>query len=124
MMWVTKVFNPGAPRIGQITKNLVLPRSVAIPNLIGATLGGFIGLLGGLMLGPLLMGDIFTSMILGGGIGGTVGVVLVLAQPWQGEHIHRVAAVRTMALASARTLMCPGSGLREALRGSRHISVP
>lgn len=111
MMWVTKVFNPGAPRIGQITRNFVLPRSVAVPDLLGGILGGLIGIGVGVALDPLLLDDVITSVILGAGCGGTVGVMLVNLRPWQGEHIHRVAAVRAMALSTARTLICPGSGL-------------
>ena len=111
MLWVTKVFNPGAPRIGRLTRNLVLPRTVALPDLVGAAVGGIGGMVAGLMLGPMLGMDPITSAGLGLGVGGLLVVTLVKAQPWQGEHVHRVAAVRAMAFASAKTLMCPGSGL-------------
>ena len=112
MLWVTKVFNPGPQRIGRITSNFVLPRSVALPNMIAGAVGGAFGLAGGLLMLPMLLQlDPFTSAITGAGLGGGCGVLLVTLKPWQGEHVHRVAAVHATALTSTKTMTCPGSGL-------------
>lgn len=111
MLWVTKVFHPGPPRIGRITKNVVLPRSVPLPVLVASAVGGAFGLVAGIVAGSLLQMPVLTTALLGMVGGGFACILLVTAQPWQGEHVHRVAAVRAAAFASTKSLVCPGSGL-------------
>lgn len=111
MMWVTKVFHPGPPRIGRLTSNIVLPRSVPLPSLAAGAVGGGGGLIVGLVAGSVLPMSSLTTALLGMVGGGFVCNLLVTAKPWQGEHLHRVAAVRAAAFASTKSMVCPGSGL-------------
>ena len=113
MLWVTKVFHTGPTRVGRLSKNIVLPRSVPLPVIAAVPVGALLGLICGLLLAPLLdwLTDsatiIGTLMILGGAL----SAALVSFQPWRGEHVHTVAAVRFQALTSAKSLICPGAGM-------------
>ena len=116
MLWVTKVFHPGAPRVGKLSKNITLPRSVPLPVVFAVPVGGALGAVGGIALDPVL-GLVWPRarvIMISATIGAGLATLLVSVQPWRGEHVHRVAAVRAMAFASARLLMCPGSGLPAA----------
>ena len=50
-------------------------------------------------------------------LGGGTAAVLATAQPWRGEHVHRVAAVRAAAIATTRRLLCPGSAMPTVYSG-------
>ena len=116
MLWVTKVFHTGPPRVGRLSKNIVLPRSIPLPVFGAVPLGALLGLAVAAPLIPLLGRFMPTARIVAFAmmLGGTAGVLLVTFQPWRGEHIHRVAAVRASAFASAKVLVCPGSGMPTA----------
>lgn len=111
MMWTTKIFNPGPPRIGRISKNIVLPRSVPLPALLAGGGGAIVGLFGGLIVGAFPFLDTSIAAASGAGIGAALGIALVTAQPWEGEYINRVVSVRLMAYVSSKRLACPGSGM-------------
>ena len=114
MLWVTKVFHTGPARVGRLSKHIVLPRTVPLPVVMATPAGFAVGLAGGFLLIGLLglEGSAATRTGMLSAIGGAgAAALLVTAQPWRGEHVHRVAAVRAMALASQRTLICPGSAM-------------
>ena len=110
-MWTTKVFNPGPPRIGRLSKNIVLPRSVPLPALLAGAGGALLGLLLGLLVSVIPFIDVGLAGGVGTGLGAALGVGLVTIQPWEGEYINRIVSVRLMAYISSKRLACPGSGM-------------
>ena len=112
MMWTTPIFQPGPARVGKIGNNFVLPRSVPVNVLVAAPICATLGLIVGLLFVkvfsflPTFYVAGFATMT-----GGTAGAFLVTFKPWKGESINRVAMVRTQALMSTKSLVCPGSGL-------------
>lgn len=118
MLWTTKVFHAGSPRVSRLTKNIVLPRSVPLPVFIATPVGVALGYMAFGALRSLLgwlpfMGstNLETLQQLFVVAGGALGAILATAQPWRGEHIHRVAAVRAAAIATTKKLLCPGSAM-------------
>ena len=108
MLSCTKILRPGLPRIGKLGKNIVLPRTVDLASLLGGV-GGF---LAGLAFGAVVGRPIFgSSAVFGFAMGGVpLGLLLVRWRPWRGEHIGRVALVRSRAALRTRPTTCPGSG--------------
>lgn len=115
MLWVTKVFHTGPTRVGKLSKNIILPRSIPLPTLAAGIIGVPTGYVVSLFMRPLIswMDPVMTTRLSGlsAVLGGALAVLLVTFQPWRGEGIHTVAAVRASAFASAKTMMCPGSGM-------------
>ena len=112
MMWTTPIFSPGPARVGRIGKHFVLPRSVPVNVLVAGFICGILGLMVGLLFAKIFWFlSTFTVVVVTMMSGATAGGFLVTFKPWKGEGINRVAMVRTQALMSTRSLVCPGSGL-------------
>lgn len=113
LLWVTKVFHRGLPRVGRISKNIALPRSVPLPILFAVPVGAMLGYIASGLLRSMFSWlpfiDTLVRLLIILGVG--ILVILVTAQPWRGEYVHRVAAVKTTAFATAKVLMCPGSSM-------------
>ena len=112
MMWTTQIFSPGPARVGKIGKNFVLPRSVPVKVIVAGSICATIaGIVGALFVAVFSFLPSFTVIGVAVMSGATAGGFLVMFEPWKGEGINRVAMVRTQALMSTRSLVCPGSGL-------------
>lgn len=114
MLWVTKVFHTGVPRVGRLTKHIVLPRSVPLTVVFAVP----VGLLIGVFVGQILQSTPVTVIIpenrivsLSAVVCGFITVLLVTVQPWRGEHVHRVVAVYASAYTATSVRVCPGSGM-------------
>ena len=111
------MFHSGSPRVSRLTKNVVLPRSIPLPVFIAAPVGLMLGFIGFKTLQSVLgwLGfagsdlSLFQNVFIA--VGGGLATLLVAAEPWRGEHVHRVAAVRAAAIATTKKLLCPGSAL-------------
>ena len=124
MLWTTKVFHAGPPRVSRLTKNIVLPRSIPLPAFVATPVGvalgyAVFGVLKGLLGWLPFAGsaDLEALKQLFVVLGGGTAAVLATAQPWRGEHVHRVAAVRAAAIATTRRLLCPGSAMPTVYSG-------
>lgn len=109
MLICTKVLRPGAPRIAKLTRNIVLPRTVPVPSLIGGAAGAVVFIPFSVLLAWVgIPGGtaVFTTMI----IGAAAGVFIVAWQPWQGENVGKVVWVRAGSRWKTRSSPCPGSG--------------
>lgn len=118
MLWTTKVFHAGPPRVSRLTKNIVLPRSIPLPAFVATPVGVALGymafgalksLFDWLPFMSFVSLDTFQQLFIV--LGGATGAVLATAQPWRGEHVHRVAAVRAAAISTTKKLLCPGSAM-------------
>ena len=109
MLCCTKALRPGLPRIGKLSDNFILPRTVHVPSLIGAVVGAMAFGFGSVVMLTPIMGS-GTAGVGGIAVGVVVGIVLVQWRPWSGEHIGRVALVRMFAATSTVSAVCPGSG--------------
>ena len=110
MVLLTKVLQPGAPRIGHITEHFVLSRTLPLWGTVAALAGGVVGLLFGLLAGIVLGSVNILAVAVSTVMFGTVGVGLVQWKPWQGESVARVLMVSGRARRHSQTLTCPGSG--------------
>lgn len=81
MVCATSVMKPGRSRIGKISGNISLPRTVPIINLVASGVGGFIGLIFGLALGGM------ESIALGLGLGAGAGWMAVTYSPLRNESL-------------------------------------
>ena len=107
MLSCTDSLRPGLGRIGKLGDNITLPRTVDAYSAIGAVVGAFVGGFVGFLV-PFFHKA--TTVVGVGGVGLLIGVMVVQARPWAGEHIGRVAVVRFRARAGVVTSSCPGSG--------------
>ncbi len=110
MVLLTKVLRPGAPRIGQLTENFVLPRTIPVFDLVAGIAGGLFGLLFGLLLGVIVGAVNVLAVMVSLILGAVLGVGLVRWKPWQGESVATVLRVSRQARRNANKLTCPGSG--------------
>ena len=108
MLSCTDVLRPGLGRVGQLTENFILPRTVSVLSAIGGAVGGIVGaLLGATVLAPVVDGS---STVVGAAfMGMMLGVWMINWRPWKGEHAGRVVWVRTRSLLGRSTRLCPGS---------------
>ena len=108
MLSCTDVLRPGLGRIGQLTDNIVLPRTINITSAIGGGIGGVIGAIIGAMILAKIIGG--SSVVLGSAFAGVMaGIWIVGWEPWKGEHAGRVAWVRTRSIMGRSKTLCPGS---------------
>lgn len=83
MVVSTEVLRKQRARIGRITKDLVLPRTITIVSLVGIVVGAVLGL----GLGFIVGGGNLTAVMLGGSFFGAIGWAVVNFQPWKGESV-------------------------------------
>ena len=108
MLSCTDVLRPGLGRIGQLTDNFVLPRSIDITSAIGGGIGGVVGAIFGATILSKILGG---SSVMGAAFAGVmVGIWAIKWEPWKGEHAGRVALVRTRSFIGRSKTLCPGSG--------------
>lgn len=109
MLICTKVLRPGAPRIAKLTRNIVLPRTVPLPSLLGAAAGAVLFVPLAVPLGWVgVHGSAAVVAVMASGA--AAGVMLVAWQPWQGENVGKVVWVRAGSTWKSRKSPCPGSG--------------
>ena len=108
MLCATKVLRPGLGRIGTLGSHIVLPRTVDLSSLLGATAGSIFGILVGAFI-VLRVVDSPAAILGCGMVGGFVGMWLVQWQPWRGENVGRVALVRAVAFRGRSKTVCPGT---------------
>ena len=106
---LTKLIYPAAPRIARLSSNVVLPRSIPLPNLLAGSLCGGLGMLLGGGFG-FLLGAVPYGLLLGGVVGVVAGIAIVQWRPWQGESVLRVVGVKLSTRRGKKWSMCPGSG--------------
>ena len=111
MFFATHVLKPPPGRIGQLSENWTLPRTISLPGLLGGVAGGITGLLVGAVLWLLPIIGGLTTMLFCVVAGAGGGSILVQWKPWEGESLMRALSVRWVAASRARQAICPGTGL-------------
>lgn len=89
MLAVTNMLRPPPARIGKITDNLVLPRTIELRKLLAAGTGVFAGLLFWIFPLGLVTKYSLMSMMLSSVTFGVLGVFLISWSPMRGESFAR-----------------------------------
>lgn len=84
MICATSVMKPGRTRIGTLGKNLTLPRTIPIVNLVAALIGAFVGL-----TFAVFLGNGFNSIAIGVGLGAGAGWMSVTYSPLRNESLAK-----------------------------------
>ena len=108
MVFCTKIMRPGWGRIGKISENIVLPRTVSTASAVGGLVGAVIGALVGILVVQYALDD-FTAVMGSMAMGCMIGVALVGWEPWRGEHLGWVALTKLRAFQTVRKMQCPGA---------------
>lgn len=85
MFCATSVMKTPPARIGRISKDIVLPRSIELSKL----LAGGVGVVFGLILATVVVGPSLNSLLYGAIIFGAAGVGIVTYSPIQGESLWK-----------------------------------
>ena len=110
MVWATKVLNPGMPRLAKIGENFVLPRSIPMPELLGALFfGGISAAVAGFLV-PLIGLPTITGVTTFGCMGGFAGTMIVKWQPWKGENPASVGFTWVAQRRAQKPVVCGGVG--------------
>jgi hypothetical protein len=110
-------------RIGHLGGNITLPRTIPLTSLVASGVGGFVGIIAGL----LLVGTL-TGIMLLGVLGGAIAVASVTYSPLKGESLARYLGLtlrarrQRIALDGGVMMVAVGvAPLRSALLGSVQI---
>jgi hypothetical protein len=83
MVIATRVMNPGPARVGKLAGGFSLPRTVELPTLIAAVVGGCVGLMLGAMFGGI------QALLYGAAIFSALAVFVMTYSPLEGESMVR-----------------------------------
>jgi hypothetical protein len=89
MLAVSNILRPPPARLGKISDDLVLPRTIEVRKLLAVSLGAFIGVLFWIFILVLLFRQGFYSMLISATIGGLLGFLAVSWSPIKGESLTR-----------------------------------
>ena len=85
MLAVTNILRPPPARIGKITENVVLPRTIELRKLLAAGAGAFGGVIVWMLLVGFFTGHSFFSLLITSGLCGALAVFLMTWSPLKGE---------------------------------------
>lgn len=97
MICATSVMKPGRARIGRISKDITLPRTIPIVNLVAAGIGMFLGL-----ALAVTIGDGIESIAVGLGLGGGAGWMAVTYSPLKNESLLKWFELKVKSQTRAR----------------------
>lgn len=108
MLAATRVLHPGPVRIGSLSKNVTLPRTVQLNVVLAGAFCAVPGLVVGLMFGQIAGG--WSTAILGALAGAFIGKILVTWSPYEKESLARFFTVVTKNRKGRIEVDCAGAG--------------
>lgn len=89
MLAVTNILRPPRARVGKITENFVLPRTIELRKLLVGGAGVFVGLLFWLFFLGFIVGHTLMPMLFSGAFFGALSIFLISWSPLRGESFAR-----------------------------------
>jgi hypothetical protein len=102
MICVTNILRPPPARVGKITDNLVLPRTIELRKLIAGGVGFFTGMLLWMLVIGFFTGHSFVSLAVTAGLFSFLAVFLMSWSPLRGESFTTWLGLSSNALTADR----------------------
>lgn len=102
MLAVTNILRPPPARVGKITENVVLPRTVELRKLLAAAAGAFGGVLVWMFLVGFFSGHSLFSLLVTSAVCGTLAVFLMSWSPLKGESFATWLGLSSVTLRADR----------------------